>query len=643
MEMCFSSEKNMNRWRSLFCSPTLYNGNEGVSADTLVTLNVGEEAEFSSGASNQQHEGRVLLTSDTLAIKSTLTNALSSRKFRMLSDGHIWWERHVEKGKSGAASLRRSIFVADAHTCDLVKCFAKRAPLGTLGDMSYEYQLGLQTKQSSLIMCFAEETDLNTWLASVRDLVAKAPKLTVADSLVIPEAASDAADEGGDDENEADDQVYGASSHEEGEMDTFQGYLFKRNDLLLPKGFSPQAAFSKVYVVLRGGFFFLYYSQIESTSGVPPFVTVPMGEMIEVREATDAGMPENAFEIVTMEKVYTFCSTDEDSLTLWVEAISDLLEARETAVHKVGSHVASDNVVEKDDYVRAIKASISFSGGITMKSVNLYTGIVSWRDRFMVITPTSISYYSDAKDVYTPETAAINEVSLGNIIDIRTCNHSAEPRCAPLCAFEVTAYVQKGGDEDGSRVFIFESRSAELCVQWMEALAKATGKFEMVKDDTRSGFMKCVESKERMQQVATARAGAFAATSAGAGTALNRGANTGRGAGRGGVGRGGAGRGAAFSGRGKPKPKEPTDAEVEADIRAKAAASGAIPASGASRLAPGSSPSPAGPGSASGAGGRGAIPPGARPPPGRGGGAGRGRGFAAPSRKASIAPKPGAI
>ena len=641
LEMCFPTEKNMNRWRSLFCSPTLFNSNEGVPADKLVTLSEGEEAELTSGCGGSTKSGAgagagiILQSSDALAIKSTLTNTISSRKFYILSDGHIWWERHAEKGKSGATSLRRSIFVADSQSCDLVKCFAKRTPLGNIGDTTYEYQLGLETKQSSLIICFAEEGDLTVWLCSLRELVAKAPKLTVPDSLAIPEEASEAADEAGGDDGDLEGDVYGSSSHEEGEMDTFQGYLYKRNDLLLPKGFSPQAAFAKVYVVLRANFFFLYHSQIESTSGVPPFATVPMGEMIEVREATDAGMPENAFEIVTMDKVYTFCSTDEDSLTLWMDAISDLLEARETTVHKVGSHVYDGNVGQ-DEYVKAIKASIFFSGGMTMKSVNLYTGIVSWRDRFVVITQFALSYYSDAKDVYNPETSAINDVSLGNIIDIRTCNHDNEPRCAPLCAFEVTAYVHKGGDEDGSRVFVFESRSAELCKQWMDSLAKATGKFEMETDETRVGFMKAVESRERMQQVATARAGAFAANSAGAGTALSRGNKApGRGAGRGGVGRGGAGRGTAFSGRGKPKEKEPTEAEVEADIRAKAAASGGIPTAGASRLAPGT-----GPGSSTASG---RIPAGARPPPGRGGGAGRGRGFAAPTRKASIAPKPGAI
>tara|TARA_B110000090_G_scaffold192055_1_gene225149 strand:+ start:516 stop:656 length:141 start_codon:yes stop_codon:yes gene_type:complete len=42
------------------------------------------------------------------------------------------------------------------------------------------------------------------------------------------------------------------------------------------------------------------------SSGVPPYMHIPLGSVYEVREATDAGVPENSFEVVTVEKVRTF-------------------------------------------------------------------------------------------------------------------------------------------------------------------------------------------------------------------------------------------------------------------------------------------------------------------------------------------------
>ena len=36
--------------------------------------------------------------------------------------------------------------------------------------------------------------------------------------------------------------------------------------------------------------------------------------------------------MVTVDKVHTFSASDEDGMLVWVDALSDLLEARDTAV-----------------------------------------------------------------------------------------------------------------------------------------------------------------------------------------------------------------------------------------------------------------------------------------------------------------------
>eukprot|EP00605_Chrysophyceae_sp_TOSAG23-4_P000729 GSChrysophyteH1.ASY1.ANO1.813.1 assembled CDS len=616
VELCFPAEKIMNQWRSLLCSPTIFNNNEGIHVNSVRTVEVGEDLEHSSAATENKDHGSVLLSRDDLAIRSTLTGNITSRRFRVMGSGHVEWERKNEDHKIGAASMTRRIFIADGTTCDLVRVQAMETPLGRIGNTEYKYQLGLETKQSSLLVCFADKADLMQYLEVIRSIVSKAPKATIPNSLSFPDSieVGGVTGEGG----EAFD-VYGSSHNNDGELDTFQGYLYKRNDLLLPKGFSPQAGFIKVYVILRQGFLFLYHTQIETTSGVPPFQTVSIAEVIQVHEATDAGMPENAFEVVTVEKVFTFCATDEDSLILWIEAFSDLLEARDGILQKVTGHVQDNGNVRQDAYVEAIKKSIVFSGGITMKSVNLYTGLVTWRDRFVVITRSALSYYDDAKDVYNPDATSINDVGLANVMNIETCNHERETRCAPLCAFEVTAFVTKGGDEDGTRVFVFETRTPELCKQWMEALCEATGKFELAKHRAIAfdGFYQSVESSSRLKDMEERRLGAYAPANAGAGTALSRPAK---------------GRGAARAGRGfvRRASTMPVKSETEA-TEGEAAASEEQEGEKEDREAPRAAPeAPAMGGGARGGAGRG----GAGRSAGRGG-AGRGRGFTAPHRKAA--------
>jgi hypothetical protein len=291
-----------------------------------------------------------------------------------------------------------------------------------------------------------------------------------------------------------------------------------------------------------------------------------------------------------------------------------------------------------DDYVTSIKKAIIFSGGMTMKSVNLYTGIVTWRDRFIVVTRGALSYYGDAKDVYNVEAESIGEINLINILQINTCGPDKESRCAPRCAFELRAFVTKGGDSDDTRTFVFEARTPELCKQWMEQICAATGKFALKPHAKIPGFFFSEESEELRREQAQKRSETFAADASVLQRKPGAGGGTGRGGGGAGAGgRGGAGRGAAFA-QGKistlsappPLPSSgPSVEEEEEAILAAARASEIVPPSSKDLLHV-SAPS-AGRGGAGGAGGAGAA--------GRGGRGGRG--FAAPQRRASTVPPSG--
>jgi len=645
LELCFGVEPVMNQWRSILASPQSFGkANVNIPTDTMLTIPKGEVYEHTSSAraltSGRKELTTVLLESKDIAIKSTLTGNLTPRVLTLTSDGYISWRRPPTKGKASSSSnAAKKLFIADGQHCKLVKVIAQETDLGTdEGDSAFCFQLGIQTTENSVVFCFTSAAHLQQWLAAIEGSVSAAPKLTVPPGLLPfnrEVEKVDAENAIASDGSKRLFEVYGdGNKDEEEEADyTFKGYLYKRNDLLLPKGFSPQAGFAKVWVQLENLTMYIYRSQIEVQSGVLPFLTLPLGTVIEVHEATDAGVPENSFEIVTVEKVYIFSATDEDAMLLWLEAVSDMIEARDMAVNQMskitkGSAALSSLGVKStqmDDYVQQIKKAILFSGGVTMKSVNLYTGFVSWRDRFIVLTSGSLAYYGDAKDVFTAGAESIGDINLGNIQYLCTCSPEKEAKVQRYCAFEMTAFVTKGGDGNNMRVFVFEARTPELCKQWMESIANATGRFDIVPHPSASGHFHSVESAEKMKERARDRA----RTVGGRGQGLAR--KTGAG--------GGAGRGAAFSQARvstvntdpevrqslleAQKPPGGMDEEEERVIRARAAST-VIPTVGrAAPQAGGAAPTPAPV----------RVPAPGAGPGGRGAGRVAGRGFSAPQRK----------
>ena len=206
---------------------------------------------------------------------------------------------------------------------------------GTLVD--YKYMLKLQTTESSLNIAFKDAGTMAQWQAAIQATVAKTPSLSVPASLNFDNKDDEDEDDDNDENGDAresmcqDFEVYHAE--EESGSDMFQGYLYKRNDRALPKGFSSSAGFAKVYVVFKRDTLFAFHSRIEMTSNLPPFMAIGMNQILEVREATDANVPKT-LSVVTVEKVYTFAASDEDSLIIWLDTLTDLIEARDVNVQR---------------------------------------------------------------------------------------------------------------------------------------------------------------------------------------------------------------------------------------------------------------------------------------------------------------------
>ena len=168
--------------------------------------------------------------------------------------------------------------------------------------------------------------------------------------------------------------------------------------------------------------------------------------------------------------------------------------------------------------------------------------------------------HSEASDVYDADKEPIGEITLVGIERIET---TSESRCARGCGFDVQAVVNKGGDESGRRVFVFEARTPELAHQWMEEICKATGVYNLRARETGNGGWIGLRNESAASKrsttmnlfsnpvgISTLGGGGGGGGGEGGGDedpirrssiALGRG-----GAGRGGGGRGGTGRGEAF-------------------------------------------------------------------------------------------------
>lgn len=537
LELCFHTEQAMNSWRSTLVSPGPHS-DTGLTMEPLQTLELDGSGLGSSGTS---------LQSDGLAIRSTLTGKFSVRDFS-LKNGTIFWQRPKVEGMASSERSKRKLFIADSSKCNLEKIAAFK--LSPSVSEEYRFLLKLTTKESNLSIAFPDAAGVAQWQDALKGAVSKTPELAVPSTLTFSSKEEDEEEdndeEGGDDEGREsvaeNFDVYTGSVHggEDEESEMFQGYLYKRNDRTLPKGFSPNAAFQKAYVVYKNDTLNVYHSRIEFTSSLSAYLTIPFAGVLEIREATDANVPENCFEVVTIEKVYIFAASDEDSLLVWLEALSDLLEARDVNVQQ-GVH-AGGGTLSEAERVKKIKDSVRFSGGLTMKSVNLYTGLSTWRDRFVVISYGSLAYYSESKDVYNPEKDSINDVNLVGMVQLET---SRESRCATNCAFDMTAAVSKGGDDNGMRTFIFEARTPELCKQWMEELCRACDDFELHPSTRVPGGHVAVRKERNDPNAMAARANLYSGNVSTAASAMGgRGGASRRLSGRGGLaGRGGGGRG----------------------------------------------------------------------------------------------------
>jgi hypothetical protein len=235
---------------------------------------------------------------------------------------------------------------------------------------------------------------------------------------------------------------------------SIKGYLFKRGEKHI-SGLGSED-FKKRYFVLKE-LKLSYYKTVEEYKGSSlPIGIVDLNEVNEVRETVDSNAPQNSFEIVTPARVYLFVAEDEESLILWLDSLLDTLEIRKGGVNTIiNKENFNTDEVDSNERNESIRKSILFSSNVLMKSVNSFTGIATWKERYFAFLNGSIVVYDHEADLYDPDKEVLYDIGYSSILNVES---SAEPKCSSHCALDFKARSLVNGDADGLKIFTLNAK-----------------------------------------------------------------------------------------------------------------------------------------------------------------------------------------
>lgn len=179
------------------------------------------------------------------------------------------------------------------------------------------------------------------------------------------------------DERDADD------NHDD-EHEIIQGYLYKR--LERPGTGGSKAEYVKRWFSLKDHSLTCYKSSSESRGHAFALEYINIHQALAVHEASEILAPDNSFEVVLPSITMLFVAEDEEEMMNWLEAIGDILEAREQVVPVDASENDSKSRSENSKTrIGKLQDAVMFSGELQMKRFNRLTQKMVWRDRFIVI------------------------------------------------------------------------------------------------------------------------------------------------------------------------------------------------------------------------------------------------------------------
>eukprot|EP01035_Chromulina_nebulosa_P016896 gene16896-22385_t len=475
LELYFEDDKLMNSWRSALISPlSISEKNSNIAVDPLETIEVSHNL--------------TEVTTDKLAIKSTITNRFSPREFTLI-DGTLKWRRINYKNVVNSKK-ENTLFLGNSSICDIKSIKAMEDPSIAKGK-GYRYQLSIQTSASSIVICMLDEATLRKWLNLIKEVIKLNNNPDLINHILISEHIENVdtiltIDDDNDDIVTDNTKLNNETSDNNSETpNMICGYLYRRVDKSGISTGGSKAEYRKNWFILSDYYLRFYKSYQESRSIALAIDTIDLRLALAVRESADPASPENAFEILTPSKVYIFIAEDEDELYKWIDAISDILETRYLLVDDDNN----DNDT-KVDRLKELQRAVVYSGELQMKRLNRLTQTITWRDRFIVIVAGSIYYYENQNDFYDDTKSCTGEIPIVAITQIET---SFDPKCSPGCGFEISARSEHLGDNMGLRNYVFEAKTPQIAKEWMEQICAATGTFVLKPKKIGSGYISQID------------------------------------------------------------------------------------------------------------------------------------------------------
>jgi hypothetical protein len=459
IEICMGSREDLDR----LCF-VLANANERM--DPLLHV-VSTDIHLSDWETMVNNEDDDDSANRLFGLKSFITGTFALRLFE-LKDGNLLWKKPNVKGEApgarnskGKRSNARSLFIANSTKCGLKGVAAVVDKLE--GNEAFRYQLILTGPDQTVTMGMPDEIMLVQWLDAVRELIEQSPDnthdswdvpdtITELDRAVVVKDSFSSVLLGDDDVNEDDEgndesnvdsagRTSASSSKKQNnvlartmsifspggmlplspitEKETLAGHMYYRhNTKTLWK-----KQYSRYYFVLRGMYLLFYKgSHGIGSSTNPELGRIELNSVLEIREARDPALPDNFLEIVTQDRIYAIGAESEIIAVHWLEAISDLLESRNTVNVKVNASTAgslhkgaldmarpgqpdrkSPKIKKTKSFVAMISGKsdkrqqdkemalqakldgIQFQGGLGIKCRSS-SGAPLWKDKYFVIT-----------------------------------------------------------------------------------------------------------------------------------------------------------------------------------------------------------------------------------------------------------------
>ncbi len=115
---------------------------------------------------------------------------------------------------------------------------------------------------------------------------------------------------------------------------------------------------------------------------------------------------------------------------------------------------------------------------------------------YMCMRSGAVAYFEKPEHYFDDDKDSLGEFSVMSIAFIES---STDPTCAPGCALDIHAYVTRGGDANGIRIFTLNASSPELCRNWMDELCAANGKF-VIKENPETNHLSSESSSDLLKR-----------------------------------------------------------------------------------------------------------------------------------------------